>query len=118
VQTQGTVGDHTMATQPAFSRRPADDSFKQLVVVAGGHPQQFHVENGPGIAGDDFDAEYVSFGAYFGSHGPHVFAAAPELRTALQLLLSEVDETAKRNGWAGRGGREAARNALAKAEAA
>lgn len=79
-----------MASQLLFPRRPADESFRQLIVKVGEHPGQFNVENGPGIAGDDFDGEYVSFGAYFGPHNPHTFAAAPEMLTVLQRVERDL----------------------------
>jgi len=41
-----------------------------------------------------------------------LMAAAPDLASALKALLAEVDETARRNGWAGHGAREVARAAL------
>lgn len=44
-----------------------------------------------------------------------LIAAAPDLRDALQALLAEVDAMTARVGWAGNGGRDKARTALAKA---
>jgi len=41
-----------------------------------------------------------------------LIAAAPTLLTALERLLGEVEEVSLRNGWAGRGGRDAARTAI------
>lgn len=43
-------------------------------------------------------------------------AAAPELLAALIGLLAEVEETSLRNGWCGKGGRDAARVAIRKAQ--
>lgn len=39
---------------------------------------QFWVEGRSSIGGD-FNSGYVSFSGYFGSYGPHMFAAAPQL---------------------------------------
>lgn len=48
---------------------------------------QFWVE-GRSSTGGDFSSGYVSFSGYFGSYGPHMFAAAPEL---LLLLLDSQE---------------------------
>jgi hypothetical protein len=45
-----------------------------------------------------------------------LIAAAPDLLEALARLLAEVEEHSARNGWVGRGGRDAARAAIAKAK--
>lgn len=41
----------------------------------------------------DWDREYVEFGGFFGTHGPDVFAAAPELLVALTALRNECSGT-------------------------
>lgn len=43
----------------------------------------------------NFDDYYVHFSGYFGSHGPHVFAVAPELLAAAIKHLDALDEEAK-----------------------
>lgn len=54
---------------------------------------QFAIENNTGanVSGrgrGSFEERYVSFSGYFGSHGPQVFAAAPELLFAAQRLAA------------------------------
>lgn len=34
---------------------------------------------------------YVNFGGYFGSYGPHMFAAAPDLLEALQVMVARIE---------------------------
>jgi hypothetical protein len=63
--------------------------------------------------GRHFDEQYVEFGGFFGSYGPHVFTAAPELLAALKLALPYIDCN-KRGGIKAI---RAAQAALAKSEA-
>ena len=52
-------------------------------------PRQFCIENErrDRMDGESWDDLYVFFSGYFGSYGPHVFAAAPELLEALELAI-------------------------------
>jgi hypothetical protein len=47
-----------------------------------GPERQFEIANTPSAV--DFRRTYVSFSGYFGSYGPQVFAAAPQLVDALR----------------------------------
>ena len=38
--------------------------------------------------GVNFDEAYVSFSGFFGPHGPHVFAAAPDILEALEEVVA------------------------------
>lgn len=50
-------------------------------------PGQFWIEGrSPGRHWDD---QYVNFSGYYGSYGPHVFAAAPDLLAALKAIVSD-----------------------------
>jgi len=79
-----------------------------------GYPHQYRIE---GTApGECFDDKYVNFSGYFGSYGPDVFAAAPELADLCEMV-------ARLNPAAGEIGAgmlanmvEKARNILAKIE--
>ena len=44
-----------------------------------------HITQIPEIA--NWDDDYISLSGFCGIHGPHVFAAAPELLEALELLM-------------------------------
>ena len=66
--------------------------MKPLIVKASRHhdqsiaDRQFSIEQSDYEPGD-FGKKYVCFSGYFGEAGPHVFAAAPELLEALELLM-------------------------------
>lgn len=72
-----------MASNPFV--RKTDPSALLLTVTPAGGPRQFNIENN-WLRIEDWDNEYVNFGGYFGVHGPHLFAAAPELLAALITL--------------------------------
>jgi len=56
-------------------------------------PRQFWVANNYSRLEGEWEDIYVNFTGFFGKHGPHVFAAAPELLEALELYaLSYSDE--------------------------
>lgn len=76
------------------------------------HPRQFSIENSEAdklnyekMKWDDY---YIHFGGYFGNIGPHVFAAAPDLLEALEMLLSSAHDY--------QSGIDEARAAIAKAK--
>lgn len=51
-------------------------------------PQHARIENADldtDYDGTGWSGAYVSFSGYFRSHGPHVFAAAPDLLAALKM---------------------------------
>lgn len=60
-----------------------------LKVTRATEDRQFWVEGHSAKAGD-FDHTYVSFSGYFGSYGPNMFAAAPELLEALTACRAEL----------------------------
>ena len=47
--------------------------------------RQFWVEGRS--KGDSWDSQYVAFSGYYGSYGPHLFAAAPEMLAALKAIV-------------------------------
>lgn len=49
---------------------------------------QYKVESDYFSVEGEWQDKYVSFCGYFGSYGPHVFAAAPELLEALSKLCA------------------------------
>lgn len=57
----------------------------ELRVVTTAYPEQFWIKDIVEPAPDKgYIKNIVSFSGYFGSHGPHLFAAAPDLLTALK----------------------------------
>jgi hypothetical protein len=57
-------------------------------------PQHARIENADldtDYDGTGWSDAYVAIGGYFGSHGPHVFAAAPELYRALEMAAMWLD---------------------------
>lgn len=45
---------------------------------------------------ENWDRDYFSISGYFGSYGPDLFAAAPDLYEALELVVAfGVDETSR-----------------------
>lgn len=68
---------------------------EQLKVRAFGETRQFAIEGMS--AGREWDERYVEFSGYFGSYGPEMFSAAPELLEALTLALPFID-TSKSDG--------------------
>ena len=61
---------------------------EKLEAFPTGHPNQFEVRNNFNDLAGDWDESYVTFSGYFGKHGPHVFAAAPDLLEALEALTT------------------------------
>lgn len=67
------------------------DALKLKVRAAGGdNPRQFWVENDH-MRLEDYGREYVSFSGFYGTHGPEVFAAAPEMAEALRAFVAKID---------------------------
>ena len=58
-----------------------------LKVVATDNPGLHVIENDVNAVPGKFEDKYVRFDGYFGPHGPHVFAVAPQLLEALEGLL-------------------------------
>ena len=52
-------------------------------------PCHFSIE-GDHMAYKDFRAEFFAISGFFGEHGPHVFAAAPDLLDAASALIADV----------------------------
>ena len=55
------------------------------------HPRQSTFEYAP-VKGEDWDKNYVCLSGFCGPHGPHVFAAAPEMLEAL-IEIFKLDPT-------------------------
>ncbi|GEM_PF-2804404 len=70
----------------------AEIKFPKLAIEAWGD-RQFQVDSELG-SHDDFDREHVSFGGFFGEHGPYVFAAAPQLLAACRDLIGPLETAA------------------------
>lgn len=51
------------------------------------YPGNFRIENNTNGLDGEWDDIYVSFSGYYGSYGPYLFAAAPELLEALKGAL-------------------------------
>lgn len=62
--------------------------------------------------GDNWDDQYVEFGGYYGSYGPHTFAAAPDTLEALKAALPFISLRSKQ----GVAAMKAAQAAIARAE--
>ncbi len=68
---------------PLTVNRRSDDNDRQFEVVSDWeNPDHHNVK---------WEDRYVSFSGYFGSHGPHVFAAAPDLYAALEMAQIWLD---------------------------
>lgn len=74
-----------------LGRTETDQADLVCKVISQGpdYPNQFSIENNH-CRLYSFDKEYVCFSGYFGKHGPHVFAAAPELLEALHQYRSDL----------------------------
>lgn len=59
---------------------------KTLVAKACHHPGQYWVEGE--ASGREWEDRHVSFNGYYGSYGPNLFAAAPELLSAAKELAA------------------------------
>lgn len=75
-----------------LTKRVSKPEDLALRVTYGGMGMQSNVENSH-MRLADFDREYVNFSGFFGTHGPHLFAAAPELLAAAQKALNYVANT-------------------------
>lgn len=53
--------------------------------------RHFSVQNDHQHATGEWDDVYVEFSGYFGSYGPHVFAAAPDLLKVLKRIDAAMD---------------------------
>ncbi len=64
-----------------------------LAVVKGDNhvDRQFGVQSDFQNVSGEWDDVYVDFSGYFGSYGPNVFAAAPELLEVLKRISSVMD---------------------------
>lgn len=51
------------------------------------HGDQYAIENDSVPRDGDWRDVYVHFSGYFGSYGPHVFAAAPDLLEVAEMVL-------------------------------
>lgn len=81
-----------MATIPFIQRTKPEDLLCHVVAcpVSGDREQpQFDVENNRKMI-RDWDREYVAFGGFFGTHGPYVFAAAPELLDLVRQYRNDL----------------------------
>lgn len=63
-------------------------SLEPITVQATEYKAQFKIEGM--IEGNSWEEQHISFGGYFGSYGPNVFAAAPEMFEALTLAAQSA----------------------------
>lgn len=64
-------------------------------------PQHARIENvdlDSDYGGSNWSDAYVSIGGYFGSHGPHVFASAPDLLKALVEAKTHLEQAKEITG--------------------
>ncbi|MBD8556337.1 hypothetical protein IFT84_17655 [Rhizobium sp. CFBP 8762] len=54
------------------------------------YPGNFRIENNTHGLDGEWEDIYVSFSGYFGSYGPELFAAAPELLEALKHARNQI----------------------------
>ncbi len=64
------------------------EAFVPLMIKSYPEERQFSIEGDLEGCKIAFDEAYVSFSGYFGTYGPHVFAAAPKLLLAAQRLAA------------------------------
>lgn len=57
--------------------------------------KQYRIEIDTYPEGVNFHEEYFAISGYFGKHGPHVFAAAPELLEALEEAVCALEVCGK-----------------------
>ena len=57
-----------------------------LKVKKGPHEAQFYISGR--TDGITWHEKYVEFGAYFGSYGPYIFAAAPDMFSLVQRIAN------------------------------
>lgn len=81
----------------ALARKLDDRHPGPLHVKATGNPGQFEIASDYMRSKGDWDAVYVSFSGFFGSYGPNVFAAAPEMLEALKKALTTLQFLAPHN---------------------
>lgn len=63
------------------------------------HTRQFSIQSDVHRRKGEWDDIYVDFSGYFGSYGPDMFAAAPELVSALKSLADTVDAAFPGTAW-------------------
>ena len=66
-----------------------------LKVVGTEYPRMHVIENDVNAVPGDFKSKYVRFDGYFGPHGPHVFAAAPQMLEALITIRDRLGQCAE-----------------------
>lgn len=54
-------------------------------------PRQFEVISDYSSINGEFEDRYLLFSGYFGSYGPYMFAAAPEMLEALEMVIAFED---------------------------
>ena len=81
----------------ALARKPDDRHPGPLHVNAAGNPRQYEIASGYMRSKGDWDDVYVSFSGFFGSYGPNIFAAAPEMLEALKKALVTLSFLAPHN---------------------
>jgi hypothetical protein len=53
-------------------------------------PRQARIVSDYSLIDGSFEDTYLDFSGYYGSYGPHMFAAAPEMLDALKRLVDTV----------------------------
>jgi hypothetical protein len=76
--------------------------LKQLYVTATSEPDQYAIDNYSGHQFSDGELmpveEYFRVSGYFGSYGPHMFAAAPKLLEACKMI-DALDQNDSATEW-------------------
>lgn len=62
-------------------------------------PRQYVIKNDPVRLEGEWADIYVEFSGYFGSFGPHLFAAAPDLLAALKACREAMWADNPADGW-------------------
>lgn len=87
----------------------------KLAVSKTPNPYQFWITSDP-VPYENWETEYVGISGYFGPHGPHVFAAAPEMLEALESVVAHWTAQFERKGHSAPEWCKKARAALEKAK--
>ncbi len=83
-----TLGEARAVVAALQTPRPTNSPGRLTVNRHDDAPKQAQIESDHRRVAGDWDDIYVDFSGYFGSYGPDMFAAAPELLEALERARS------------------------------